>query len=121
MITFKEFTFEAAHMTPPYSKLHGHTFKVELSFSGEPHPQYGWAVCLDDVHKDVEAVKAIVDQKYLNDIPGLQLPSLENISRWIWNQLSVSQPGLTRVLVSRGFEGSKEGCIYEGERKALAA
>src|SRR4051794_30933712 len=73
MITFKEFTFEAAHMTPPYSTLHGHTFKVELQFSGKPDPKYGWAVCLDDVQKDISDLRAVIDQKYLNDIPGLQL------------------------------------------------
>jgi 6-pyruvoyltetrahydropterin/6-carboxytetrahydropterin synthase len=120
MITFKEFTFEAAHQTPPYSTLHGHTFKVELSFSGEPDPKYGWAVSLDDLHKQIDELRAVIDQKYLNDVPGLQIPSLENISRWIWNRLSASQPGLMRVMVSRGFEGQKEGCVYEGEQQQKA-
>jgi 6-pyruvoyltetrahydropterin/6-carboxytetrahydropterin synthase len=124
MITFKEFTFEAAHMTPPYSTLHGHTFKVELQFSGTPDPTYGWAVCLDDVQNDVNALRAVIDNKYLNDIPGLQIPSLENVARWIFDRLAATQPGLSRVMLSRGFEGQKEGCVYEGglaqERRAAA-
>jgi 6-pyruvoyltetrahydropterin/6-carboxytetrahydropterin synthase len=119
MITFKEFTFEAAHQTPPYSTLHGHTFKVELSFGGKPDPKYGWSVSLDDLYKQIDELRANIDGKYLNDVPGLEVPSLENISRWIWNRLSPLQPGLKRVLLSRGFEGQKEGCVYEGEDDQL--
>ena len=120
MITFKEFTFEAAHQTPPYSTLHGHTFKVELSFGGKPDPKYGWSVSLDDLHKEIDALRSVVDGKYLNDVPGLEVPSLENISRWIWNRFSAHNPGLKRVLLSRGFEGQKEGCVYEGEDEQLS-
>jgi 6-pyruvoyltetrahydropterin/6-carboxytetrahydropterin synthase len=120
MITFKEFTFEAAHQTPPYSTLHGHTFKVELSFGGKPDPKFGWSVSLDDLQKQIDELRAAIDGKYLNDVPGLEVPSLENVSRWIWNRISASLPGLQRVLVSRGFEGQKEGCVYEGEPEQQA-
>jgi 6-pyruvoyltetrahydropterin/6-carboxytetrahydropterin synthase len=121
MITFKEFTFEAAHQIPPFSTVHGHSFKVEVSCVGEPDPKYGWSVSLDDLQKEIDSLRAEVDHKYLNDLPGLQVPSLENVARWIWNRLSASQPALMRVVVSRGYDGQVEGCIYEGERKARAA
>ena len=54
--TFREFTFEAAHQTPPYSGLHGHSFLVRIYLRGEPDPHFGWS------HNqfDVDAVVAVV-------------------------------------------------------------
>jgi 6-pyruvoyltetrahydropterin/6-carboxytetrahydropterin synthase len=114
MITFKEFTFEAAHQIPPFSTVHGHSFKVEVSFAGKCDPTYGWAVSLDDLCKEVDRLRAEVDHKYLNDIPGLEVPSLENIASWIWNRLAAPMPSLTRVIVTRGYQGQVEGCVYDG-------
>ena len=41
---------------------------------------------------------------------GLEVPTLETISRWIWCRLEDVLPGLDRVLVRRGSCG--EGCVY---------
>jgi 6-pyruvoyltetrahydropterin/6-carboxytetrahydropterin synthase len=108
--TFKEFTFEAAHQIPPHSGLHGHSFKVVLFLQGEPDPVFGWSHNLYDVEAAVEQVKRQLDHKYLNAIDGLEIPSLENVARWIWQELDSRLVGLDRVVVSRGFEGSGEGC-----------
>jgi 6-pyruvoyltetrahydropterin/6-carboxytetrahydropterin synthase len=51
-----------------------------------------------------------LDHTYLNDIDRLEIPTLENISRWIWRRLQNELPGLDRVLVRRGSCG--EGCAY---------
>jgi len=51
-----------------------------------------------------------LDHHYLNEIEGLEVPTLENISRWIWQRVQDSLPGLDRVLVRRGSCG--EGCMY---------
>ena len=42
------------------------------------------------------------------------MPSLENVTRWLWNELDNRIGGLDRVMVRRGFEGSREGCSYSG-------
>lgn len=112
--TFKEFTFEAAHETPPYSTLHGHSFRVELVLRGEPHPRFGWSHNLDDVEAIVAGLKSEVDHRYLNDIRGLEVPTLENITRWIWERLDAELKGLDRVIVRRGCIGQTEGCSYAG-------
>jgi 6-pyruvoyltetrahydropterin/6-carboxytetrahydropterin synthase len=122
MITFKQFTFEAAHQIPPHSTIHGHSFKVEVSCGGKPDPKFGWSVSLYELDKDIDALKREVDHKYLNDISGLECPSLENVASWIWGRLSASHPSLKRVVVSRGYDGQVEGAIYEGpEAYAQAA
>lgn len=123
---FKEFTFEAAHhlavnVEPghPYSKLHGHSFKVEIFLRGEPDPKTNWVADFAEIDRELQLVRADLDHNYLNDIDGLQVPTLENITRWIWNRLHNKLPSLHRVLVRRGTCG--EGCIYTGEPGKLAA
>jgi len=120
MITFVEFTFEAAHQIPPFSSLHGHTFCVEVWMSGETDPVYGWSANLDEVESVIEGIKAQIDHKYLNDIPGLEVPSLENVARWLHGRLAPHVPGIERIMVRRGAAGHGEGCIYQPrlERRA---
>ena|SRR5882672_2626830 len=121
MITFKEFTFEAAHQIPPHSRLHGHTFVVDLAMTGEPDALYGWAANLDEVDRVVDRLKEQIDHSYLNSIPGLEVPSLENVARWIWAKLSADLPGLIHVGVRRGAFGHGEGCIYDGRTERLVS
>ena len=53
-----------------------------------------------------------LDHYYLNDIPGLENPTSENIARWIWNRLQPLLPQLSAVEIR---ETCTSGCIYRGE------
>jgi len=64
---------------------------------GEPDPVYGWSANLDEVEKVIERVKAEIDHKYLNDIPGLEIPSLENVSKWLHGRLAPHIGGIERI------------------------
>ncbi len=108
--TFKQFTFEAAHQTPPYSGLHGHSFTVCVYFTGTPHPVYGWTHNLNEVETVVAGIQRQVDHKYLNDIEGLEVPTLENVAAWLLNRLCGALDGVDRIVVRRGPEGHAEGC-----------
>ena len=112
--TFKEFTFEAAHQTPPFSTLHGHTFHVTVFLRGEPDATYGWSHNLFEVETVVDDVRRQIDHRYLNEIEGLDMPSLENVARWLWNELDNRIAGLDRVRIMRGMDGQREGCSYNG-------
>lgn len=112
--TSKEFTFEAAHQTPPFSSLHGHSFMVEVILTGTPDPVYGWSHNLDEVEPVIDAVRQQLDHRYLNDVEGLSVPTLENVARWIWTRLSAGLDGLVQITVRRGQPGSSEACIYSG-------
>jgi 6-pyruvoyltetrahydropterin/6-carboxytetrahydropterin synthase len=115
MITFMEFTFEAAHQIPPFSGLHGHSFNVEVALRGDPDPVYGWSVNLNEVEKVIDGLRRKLDHGYLNAIDGLDVPSLENVARWIWEALDRELACIDRVTVRRGTAGHAEGCIFTGE------
>ena len=108
--TFKQFTFEAAHQTPPYSGLHGHSFTVSVFLKGEPDPVFGWSHNLDEVEAAFASVRSQIDHKYLNDVEGLAVPTLENVTNWLFVRLSNTLKGVDRVVVRRGQEGNAEGC-----------
>jgi 6-pyruvoyltetrahydropterin/6-carboxytetrahydropterin synthase len=117
---FKEFTFEAAHhlavnvaVGHRYAKLHGHSFKVEIFLRGEPDARSGWVADFAEVDRELQAVRQDLDHNYLNDIAGLEVPTLENITRWIWHRLHTKLPSLHRVVLRRGSCG--EGCVYSAE------
>jgi 6-pyruvoyltetrahydropterin/6-carboxytetrahydropterin synthase len=119
---YKQFTFEAAHALPPHSGLHGHTFRIDVVFSGEPDPEFGWCENLDAADERVREVWKVLDHSCLNEIEGLEKPSLENLARWIWDRLAVSFPDtLDRVQVARGPDGMSEGCTYSARPRLHAA
>src|SRR3712207_156377 len=85
--TFCEFSFEAAHQTPPHSGLHGHSFLVRVTLKGPRHPVFGWSHNLHEVEPVIEQIRGELDHRYLNEIEGLSVPTLENVARWIWDRL----------------------------------
>jgi 6-pyruvoyltetrahydropterin/6-carboxytetrahydropterin synthase len=118
MRIYKEFTFEAAHFLPsapaghPNSRLHGHSFLVRVTLEGEPDPQTGLIVGFEDFTARLTAVKDKLDHRLLNEIEGLQMPTLERLAAWVWRELAPHLPGLAEVQVSR--PSCNEGCIYSG-------
>jgi 6-pyruvoyltetrahydropterin/6-carboxytetrahydropterin synthase len=121
METYKEFTFEAAHRTEPFEGLHGHSFRVRVSMTGPSDPIYGWSHNLYAVEESIAAVRKLVDHRYLNDIEGLSVPTIENVAIWLWGQLTSRLTGIDRVEVSRGSEGHAEGCVYRGTAQVLGS
>jgi 6-pyruvoyltetrahydropterin/6-carboxytetrahydropterin synthase len=114
---FKEFTIEAAHRLPHVPtehkcfRLHGHSFRVEVHVSGPVRGSQGWILDIGDITSVFDdTIHAHLDHQYLNDVPGLENPTSENLARWIWERLHL--PGLSKVVVR---ETCTSGCIYEGE------
>jgi 6-pyruvoyltetrahydropterin/6-carboxytetrahydropterin synthase len=118
MRIYKEFTFEAGHFLPsapaghPNSRLHGHSFLARVTLEGEPDPETGLIVPFEDFTARLAAIKDKLDHRLLNEIDGLQLPTLERLAAWIWRELAPHLPDLAEVQVSR--PSCQEGCIYSG-------
>ncbi|MCC6648082.1 MAG: 6-carboxytetrahydropterin synthase QueD [Polyangiaceae bacterium] len=112
-----EFKFESAHLLPKVppghkcARLHGHSFKVELTVEGPVDPETGWLIDFGVIYDLWQPVHDRLDHHYLNDIPGLENPTSEVLARWIWDQLRPSLPSLARVAL---FETSDARCEYEG-------
>jgi 6-pyruvoyltetrahydropterin/6-carboxytetrahydropterin synthase len=117
MEIFKEFTFEAAHRLPRVpeghkcARLHGHSFRVAIHVAGPLGTETGWVQDFADLKDAFEPLYRTLDHNYLNDIPGLENPTSEELARWIWQRLQPTLPALTKVVVR---ETCTSGCIYEG-------
>ena len=96
----------------PCSRLHGHSFRVELTLSGDIDPTLGWVLDFADIETAWQPIHAALDHRCLNDVPGLDNPTSENLARWIWNQLKPALPALSEVWV---HETCTSGCRYRGE------
>ncbi|HXN30772.1 MAG TPA: 6-carboxytetrahydropterin synthase QueD [Polyangiaceae bacterium] len=113
-----EFRFEAAHRllaVPPGHKcarLHGHSFRVELTVSGPVDERTGWFIDFQELHDVWNPLHALLDHHYLNDVPGLENPTSELLARWIWQRIKPALPPLSRVTV---FETCESRCEYEGD------
>lgn len=118
MEIFKEFTFEAAHRLPHVppghkcSRLHGHSYRVEVHVRGPVGPTTGWVMDFGDLKEAFEPLRQRLDHYYLNEIEGLDNPTSEVLARWIWKRLRPTLPQLCRVQVR---ETCTSGCIYQGE------
>ncbi len=120
MEIYKKFSIEAAHRLtslPPEhkcSRLHGHSFQVELRVNGEVDEEYGWVQDFSDIKQAFKPVFEQLDHHYLNEVDGLENPTSENLARWIWNRLIAALPLLSAVIVR---ETCTAGCIYKGPDK----
>lgn len=116
-IIVKEFGFEAAHSFAhkpaghETTRVHGHSFKVEVALAGEPDVKSGCVVDFETVTQAIDGVRAKLDHHFLNDIEGLGTPSLEHLARWIAGQLGPRLPELTSVTVRRPTLG--ESCRFD--------
>jgi 6-pyruvoyltetrahydropterin/6-carboxytetrahydropterin synthase len=121
MRIYKEFTFEAGLLLPsgpaagPEARLHGHSFVVRVTVQGEPDPDTGLIVHFDALSAMLAGLKDKLDHRLLNEVEGLEIPTLERMAAWIWRVLAPDLPGLAEVHVSRPT--CREGCMYAGPDK----
>lgn len=105
MHIFKIFTIEAAHRLPKVpvghkcSRLHGHSFRIELHVAGPVGDDSGWVMDFGDLKQAFAPIYDQLDHHYLNDIEGLENPTSEMLARWIFARTRPRVPGLDKVVV----------------------
>ena len=113
----KDFTFEAAQTLPKAPerhkcrRVHGHSFKVEVSVEGDVDPTVGWVYDHANISAAMKPLLKILDHSYLNNIEGLENPTIENMAEWFWKKLEPQCPGLCEIVV---HETATARCIYRG-------
>jgi len=113
----KSFRFEAAHALPGTTfgaaseEIHGHSFRAEVTVRGVPDPATGMVLDLGLLERRLTEVQKMLDHKMLNKIEALGAPTLENLSRFIWERVEPAGQ-LTRVSVHR--DSCNESCSYFG-------
>ena len=116
----KSYVFEAAHRLPMVpadhkcARMHGHSFRVEVTVAGPVDERAGWLVDFGDITAIVEPLlKSELDHRALNDVPGLENPTSENLCLWLWKRLEPRIKGLDSITV---HETCAARCTYRGDR-----
>lgn len=113
----KSFRFEAAHHLPTFPdghkcrRLHGHSFRFDVIVEGEVDPVRGYLIDYSDIKRAAEPLVRQLDHYCLNDIEGLENPTSEMLSRWIFDRLKPTLPQLTAIVV---HETCTSTCEYRG-------
>lgn len=117
MELFHGFDIEAARRLPrlppdhPCARLHGHRFQIEVRVAGPLDPQLDWVLDFAVIEAACARIRAQLDHRTLNDVPGLENPTSERLAQWLWQRLAPDLPGLASVRIR---ETAHSGCIYRG-------
>jgi 6-pyruvoyltetrahydropterin/6-carboxytetrahydropterin synthase len=112
----KTFHFESAHFQPgapaghPNGRVHGHSYFCDVALAGKADPVTGMIRNLDDVDVALAGVRSQLDHHMLNEVAGLDLPTMERICLWIYERLKADLPELAAVTLRRPSLG--QSCTY---------
>ena len=103
----KAVNFEAAHYMGgkpeghPYRNVHGHSFRLEATVAGTVKPGEEWVQDFSELTAILNETAQKLDHRLLNEIDGLDVPTLERIALWAANDLKTKLPGLKQVALAR--------------------
>lgn len=113
---WRRYVFQSAHQLPNVprghkcGRMHGHGFEVILH-ANQTLGERDIGIDYDHLDELWAPIHAELDHACLNDIAGLQNPTSEVISAWIWNRLRPQLPELSWVTV---YETASCGAHFDG-------
>lgn len=113
----QRFYFDAAHTleraieTASSRRIHGHTYHAEVSVRGPRDPDTGMVIDLGLLRQRLDLVREQLDHHLLDEVPGLGVPTLENLCVFIAYALADMQPPPARVRVWR--EPLGDACVLD--------
>jgi 6-pyruvoyltetrahydropterin/6-carboxytetrahydropterin synthase len=113
----KEYRFEAAHRLPRVpaghkcQRVHGHSYKVEVVVRGPVDPETGWLIDFGVIDDVWNVLHARLDHQNLNEVPGLENSTCENIAIYLWRELRPHIAVLDAVTVWETYDSK---CTYRG-------
>lgn len=115
---WRRYVFQSAHQLPMVpvghkcGNMHGHGFEVIL----HTHTPADAAEA-DRAYAAMDAawapLHALLNYACLNELPGLENPTSEIMSSWIWARLHPTLAGLSKVTV---FETASCGAVFDGQQ-----
>jgi len=114
----KQFRFDAAHTlqraidTESSRRIHGHSYRAEVTIRGVPDTATGMLMDLGLLERVLDDTRLALDHRFLDEINDLGPATMENLCAWIWRRLAPSVPQLARVTVYRDSTG--ETCAFYG-------
>ena len=113
----KTFRFEAAHSltgAPEGHKcrrMHGHNYRVDIHVTGEVDPHTGWVMDFGQIADAVRPVLDEVDHRLLNEVPGLEQTTSEQLAAYLWRRIAPDLPQLSAITV---WESDTARCVFRG-------
>jgi len=114
----KQFRFDAAHTlnraieTESSRRIHGHSYRAEVTIRGEPDETSGMLMDLGLLARALDETREALDHRFLDEVDDLGPATMENLCAWIWRRLAPAVPALARVTVYRDSSG--DTCVYHG-------
>lgn len=115
-IFWRKYRFEAAHQLPNVEpghqcgRMHGHGFEVVLHSTFLNSIPFNQNV-YDFLDQMWDPIQRTLNYTCLNTIAGLENPTSEMLSSWIWSRLKPEYSSLIGVSV---FETTTAGCHFNG-------
>ena len=113
--------FEAAHRIEGYkgkcSRLHGHSWVVEICATGSKLDKLGMLVDFKEVKKAANVILDRMDHQYLNELPHFQNgynPTAEHIARYVYEEMEKTDlfSGNAELCSVRVWESPKSSVLY---------
>ncbi|WP_093164072.1 6-carboxytetrahydropterin synthase [Variovorax sp. YR216] len=109
----QRFFFDAAHTlhreieAEGSRRIHGHTYHAEVAVRGPRDARTGMVIDLGVLRARLQALRTKLDHHLLDEVPGLGIPTLENLCLYIANALADMQPPPARVRIWRDALGDE--------------
>lgn len=102
-----EFHYDSAHRLPlvpdghKCGRLHGHTYRLIVEVAGNVRED-GFVVDFAEIKSALAPLVRQLDHHYLNEIDGLDNPTVENQLTWLWDRITLR--GLSRLTIYEGLQ-----------------
>ncbi|MEK8031490.1 6-carboxytetrahydropterin synthase [Ideonella sp. DXS29W] len=113
---WRRYRFQSAHRLPNVplghkcGRMHGHGFEAVVHVRvGEGQPSHLTTDWLDDLWAPLHFE---LNYACLNELPGLENPTSEMLSRWLWQRLSAGAGARLRAV--KVYETASCGALYDG-------
>lgn len=115
----QSFYFESAHTLRRKAerneadgsrRVHGHTYTAEVCVQGQADAATGMVLDLAVLRAAIGVVREQLDHHFLDEVPGLAAPTLENLCLFIHERVAARVPGVASVSVARQSSGDR--CVY---------
>src|SRR5687767_6263570 len=94
----KEFRFDAAHTlereihAEGSRRIHGHSYRAEVTLRGRPDPVSGMLVDTGLLEIKLEEARQALDHRFLDELNELGPATMENLCAYIWRRLEAELP-----------------------------
>jgi 6-pyruvoyltetrahydropterin/6-carboxytetrahydropterin synthase len=109
----QRFYFDAAHSlkrdieTEGSRRIHGHTYHAEVAVRGALDTKTGMVMDIGLIRLEVAKVRELLDHHYLDEVPDLGIPTLENLCIYIEKTMRKNGLALSRISVWRESLGDR--------------